>query len=37
VAIAPGVAIMITVVCLNFLGDGVREAFDPRAKLRVKS
>jgi len=24
-------------VCLNFLGDGVREAFDPRAKLRVKS
>lgn len=34
VAIAPGVAIMITVVALNFLGDGVREAFDPRAKLR---
>jgi peptide/nickel transport system permease protein len=37
VAIAPGIAIMLTVVCLNFLGDGVREAFDPRAKLRVKS
>ncbi len=36
VAIAPGVAIMITVVALNFLGDGVREAFDPRAKLRVQ-
>ncbi|MDE8347085.1 MAG: ABC transporter permease [Acidocella sp.] len=34
VAIAPGIAIMITVVALNFLGDGVREAFDPRAKLR---
>jgi len=37
VAIAPGVAIMITVVALNFLGDGVREAFDPRAKLRVQT
>jgi peptide/nickel transport system permease protein len=37
VALAPGIAIMITVVMLNFLGDGVREAFDPRAKLRVKS
>lgn len=36
VALAPGIAIMITVVMLNFLGDGVREAFDPRAKLRVK-
>jgi peptide/nickel transport system permease protein len=37
VAVAPGVAIMITVVALNFLGDGVREAFDPRAKLRVQT
>jgi peptide/nickel transport system permease protein len=37
VAIAPGLAIMVTVVALNFLGDGVREAFDPRARLRVKS
>jgi peptide/nickel transport system permease protein len=36
VALAPGIAIMITVVMLNFLGDGVREAFDPRAKLRFK-
>jgi peptide/nickel transport system permease protein len=36
VAIAPGICIMITVVALNFLGDGVREAFDPRAKLRVR-
>jgi peptide/nickel transport system permease protein len=34
VAIAPGIAIMLTVVALNFLGDGIREAFDPRAKLR---
>jgi peptide/nickel transport system permease protein len=36
VAIAPGLAIMLTVVALNFLGDGVREAFDPRAKIRVQ-
>ena len=37
VALAPGIAIMITVVMLNFLGDGVREAFDPRAKLRFRT
>jgi peptide/nickel transport system permease protein len=36
VAIAPGLAIMLTVIALNFLGDGVREAFDPRAKIRVQ-
>lgn len=35
VAIASGVAIITTVLALNFLGDGVRDAFDPRAKLRV--
>jgi peptide/nickel transport system permease protein len=31
---APGVCIVITCVALNILGDGVRDAFDPRAKLR---
>lgn len=36
VAIAPGLAIIITVLALNFLGDSVRDAFDPRAKLRVR-
>lgn len=36
VALAPGLAIVITVLALNFLGDGVRDAFDPRAKLRVR-
>lgn len=36
VAIAPGLAIIITVLALNFLGDGVRDAFDPRARLRVR-
>ena len=34
VAIAPGLAIAITAVALNLLGDGVRDALDPRAKLR---
>jgi peptide/nickel transport system permease protein len=34
VAIAPGIAIAITVLALNVLGDGVRDALDPRAKLR---
>ena len=33
VAIAPGIAIVITVLALNVLGDGVRDALDPRAKL----
>ena len=35
VAIAPGLAIVATVLSLNVLGDGVRDALDPRAKLRV--
>lgn len=35
VAIAPGVAIVVTVLALNVLGDGVRDALDPRARLRV--
>jgi peptide/nickel transport system permease protein len=34
VAVAPGVAIVLTVLCLNVLGDGLRDALDPRAKLR---
>jgi peptide/nickel transport system permease protein len=34
VALAPGLAIAITAVALNLLGDGVRDALDPRAKLR---
>jgi peptide/nickel transport system permease protein len=35
VAIAPGIMIALTVLSLNVLGDGVRDALDPRAKLRV--
>jgi peptide/nickel transport system permease protein len=34
VAIAPGVAIALTVLSLNVLGDGIRDALDPRAKIR---
>lgn len=36
VAIVPGLAIVLTVLALNVLGDGVRDALDPRAKLRVR-
>lgn len=35
VAIAGGLAIVVTVLALNVLGDGVRDALDPKAKLRV--
>ena len=35
VTIAPGLMILLTVLSLNVLGDGVRDALDPRAKLRV--
>ncbi len=37
VAIAPGVAIVLTVLALNVLGDALRDALDPRAKLRVRT
>lgn len=33
VALAPGLAIVITVLALNVLGDGVRDALDPRSKF----
>ena len=35
VAIAPGILIALTVLALNLLGDGIRDALDPRAKLRL--
>lgn len=34
VSIAPGIAVIATIAALNILGDGVRRALDPRAKLR---
>jgi peptide/nickel transport system permease protein len=35
-AIAPGLMLVVTVLSLNAFGDGVRDAFDPRAKVRVE-
>ena len=35
VALAAGIAIVITVLALNVLGDGMRDAFDPRSKIRI--
>jgi len=31
-ALFPGLAIMITILCLNLLGDGLRDALDPKLK-----
>ena len=36
VTLAPGIMILLTVLSLNVLGDGVRDALDPRAKLRAE-
>jgi peptide/nickel transport system permease protein len=36
VSLAPGIMIALTVLTLNVFGDGVRDALDPRAKLRVR-
>jgi peptide/nickel transport system permease protein len=36
VALAPGIAIVLTVLALNIFGDGLRDALDPRAKLRIR-
>jgi peptide/nickel transport system permease protein len=30
-ALFPGLMILITVLCINFIGDGLRDAFDPRS------
>ena len=35
-AIAPGAVLVLTVLALNVFGDGVRDALDPRANLRVR-
>ncbi len=36
VSIAPGILIVLTVLTLNVIGDGVRDALDPRGRLRVR-
>ena len=32
-AFPPGILIVVTVLAINFLGDGLRDAFDPRSRL----
>ncbi|MBT9159844.1 MAG: nickel transporter permease [Dehalococcoidia bacterium] len=34
--IFPGLAIMVTILSLNFLGDGLRDALDPRQKRKLE-
>jgi peptide/nickel transport system permease protein len=34
--IVPGVMLVLTVLSLNIFGDGVRDALDPRAKVRIE-
>jgi peptide/nickel transport system permease protein len=34
--LAPGLAIVMTVLALNIFGDGLRDALDPRAKVRIE-
>jgi peptide/nickel transport system permease protein len=36
-AIIPGVMIMLTVLSLNVVGDGLRDALDPRSKVRLEA
>ncbi len=31
IALFPGIMILITILCVNFLGDGLRDAFDPHS------
>jgi peptide/nickel transport system permease protein len=35
-ATVPGLMLVLTVLALNVFGDGVRDAFDPRAKVRLE-
>ncbi len=37
IAIFPGLAILVTVMSFNFLGDGLRDALDPRQKSVIES
>jgi ABC-type dipeptide/oligopeptide/nickel transport system permease subunit len=33
VAVMPGVMLFLTVLAFNFVGDGLRDAFDPRSNV----
>ncbi|HWI66278.1 MAG TPA: oligopeptide ABC transporter permease [Symbiobacteriaceae bacterium] len=34
-ALYPGICIFLTVLAINFVGDGIRDALDPRQKIRI--
>jgi peptide/nickel transport system permease protein len=34
--LAPGLLIVLTVLALNVFGDGLRDALDPRAKVKIE-
>jgi peptide/nickel transport system permease protein len=34
--LVPGIAIVLAVLSLNVFGDGLRDALDPRAKVRLE-
>jgi peptide/nickel transport system permease protein len=36
ISLFPGIAIVITVLAINVFGDGLRDALDPRAKVRIE-
>ena len=36
ISLYPGIAIAITVLAINIFGDGLRDALDPRAKVRIE-
>ena len=31
--VPPGLCLMVTIICINFVGEGIRDALDPRLKL----
>lgn len=35
IAVYPGVCIFVTVLAVNFVGDGIRDAMDPRQKIHI--
>ena len=35
--IFPAIFTLITILCINFIGDGLRDAFDPKQLIRMKS
>jgi peptide/nickel transport system permease protein len=34
---APGIMLVLTVLSLNIFGEGVRDALDPRAKIKLEN